>query len=157
MFTLRNSSRICKPRVSGSFLLSILIVLIIPDRFVSSLENAYVLQTPFVVDWVDKCMTMVMEDVDKVHPKVVSFMLNLTSYLAANEWMIVRLRELDIVNRLDIIINGTNLILYDTSLLNYCIIFVILWRAKVMTIYRGRELLSYPIYLPIYIFPSTLF
>ncbi|KAH8338927.1 hypothetical protein KR074_002987 [Drosophila pseudoananassae] len=62
-------------------------------------ENANVLQDPFVVDWVDKCMTMVMEDVDKVHPKVVSFMLNLTSYLAANEWMIIRLRELDIVSR----------------------------------------------------------
>ncbi|KAH8295410.1 hypothetical protein KR018_010942 [Drosophila ironensis] len=62
-------------------------------------ENAYVLQAPFVVDWVDKCITLVIEDSDKVHPKVVSFMLNLTSYLAANEWMIVRLRELDIINR----------------------------------------------------------
>lgn len=64
-----------------------------------SAENTYVLQAPFVVDWLDRCITIVMEDFDKIHPKVVSFMLNLTSYLALNEWMIVRLRELDIVNR----------------------------------------------------------
>ncbi|XP_022209775.2 uncharacterized protein LOC111065718 [Drosophila obscura] len=62
-------------------------------------ENDYVLQAPFIVDWVDRCMTMVTEDFNKVHPKVTSFMLNLTSYLASNEWMIVRLRELDIVGR----------------------------------------------------------
>ncbi|XP_017142330.1 uncharacterized protein LOC108155781 [Drosophila miranda] len=62
-------------------------------------ENVYVLQAPFIIDWVDKCMTMVMEDFNKIHPKVISFMLNLTSYLASNEWMIVRLRELDIVGR----------------------------------------------------------
>jgi len=48
---------------------------------------------------VDRCITAVTEDFNKIHPKVVSFMLNLTSYLANNEWMIVRLRELDIVNR----------------------------------------------------------
>ncbi|XP_034664587.1 uncharacterized protein LOC117898959 [Drosophila subobscura] len=62
-------------------------------------ENAYVMQAPFIVDWVDKCMTMVTEDFNKIHPKVISFMLNLTSYLASNQWMIVRLRELDIVGR----------------------------------------------------------
>ncbi|XP_017036768.1 uncharacterized protein [Drosophila kikkawai] len=63
-------------------------------------ENAYVLEAPFVVEWVDKCITMVVEDFNKIHPKVISFMLNLSSYLAHNEWMIVRLRELDIVNRI---------------------------------------------------------
>ncbi|XP_017074716.1 uncharacterized protein LOC108110239 [Drosophila eugracilis] len=62
-------------------------------------ENAFVLQAPFVVDWVDRVITALTEDFNKIHPKVVSFMLNLTSYLANNEWMIVRLRELDIVSR----------------------------------------------------------
>ncbi|KAH8383028.1 hypothetical protein KR009_006308 [Drosophila setifemur] len=62
-------------------------------------ENNYVLQAPFVVDWADRCMTLVMEDRNKVHPKVVSFMLNLISYIAADEWMVIRLREMDIVNR----------------------------------------------------------
>lgn len=57
------------------------------------------LQAPFVIEWVDKCLTLVSEDINKVHPKVISFMLNLISFMISNEWMIIRLREMDIMHR----------------------------------------------------------
>lgn len=57
------------------------------------------LQAPFVIEWVDKCLTLVSEDINKVHPKVISFMLNLVSFMISNEWMIIRLREMDIMHR----------------------------------------------------------
>ncbi|XP_030373710.1 uncharacterized protein LOC115623481 [Scaptodrosophila lebanonensis] len=62
-------------------------------------ENGFVLQAPFAIEWVDKCVSLVSEDFSKVHPKVISFMLNLCSFLASDEWMIVRLRELRIMHR----------------------------------------------------------
>ncbi|XP_023169547.2 uncharacterized protein LOC111598508 [Drosophila hydei] len=62
-------------------------------------ENAFVLQVPFVTDWVDKCLTLISADFHRVHPKVISFMLNLISFMTSNEWMVLRLRELDIMHR----------------------------------------------------------
>ncbi|EDW66674.1 uncharacterized protein [Drosophila virilis] len=62
-------------------------------------ENAFVLQAPFVTDWVNKCLTLISDDFHKVHPKVISFMLNLISFMTSNEWMVLRLRELDIMHR----------------------------------------------------------
>ncbi|KAH8359263.1 hypothetical protein KR093_005498 [Drosophila rubida] len=63
-------------------------------------ENAIVLQTPFVIEWVDKILTLICDDFHKVHPRVISFTLNLISFMTSNEWMLVRLRELDIMHRL---------------------------------------------------------
>lgn len=99
MFTLRSSSRTCRPRVSLPIGVAPQSALKSSNESHLSAENAFVLQAPFVVEWVDRCITAVTEDFKKIHPKVISFMLNLTSFLANNEWMIVRLRELDIVNR----------------------------------------------------------
>ncbi|EDW84549.1 uncharacterized protein Dwil_GK13078 [Drosophila willistoni] len=62
-------------------------------------DNAFVMHAPFVIEWVDRCITLVTEDINKVHPKVISFMLNLASFLASNEWMLIKLRELDIMHR----------------------------------------------------------
>ncbi|XP_064535581.1 uncharacterized protein LOC135426436 [Drosophila montana] len=62
-------------------------------------ENAFVLQVPFVTDWVNKCLTLISDDFHRVHPKVISFMLNLISFMTSNEWMVLRLRELDIMHR----------------------------------------------------------
>ncbi|EDV93473.1 uncharacterized protein LOC6563860 [Drosophila grimshawi] len=64
-----------------------------------SKENALLLQMPFVIDWVDKCLTLISADFHRVHPKVISFMLNLISFMTSNEWMVLRLRELDIMHR----------------------------------------------------------
>ncbi|XP_060647725.1 uncharacterized protein LOC132785590 [Drosophila nasuta] len=63
-------------------------------------ENALVLQKPFVIEWVDKCLTLICDDFHKVHPRVISFTFNVISFMASNEWMLVRLRELDILQRL---------------------------------------------------------
>ncbi|KAM8703463.1 hypothetical protein ACLKA7_008138 [Drosophila subpalustris] len=63
-------------------------------------ENASLLQAPFVIEWVDKCLTLITSDFHKVHPKVISFMLNIIGFMASNEWMILRLRELDIMHRM---------------------------------------------------------
>lgn len=65
----------------------------------SSIENLYVLQAPFAMDWVDKCITLLDEDFTKVNPKVTSFMLNLCSLLMQNEWILITLKERKIMDR----------------------------------------------------------
>ncbi|ALC45765.1 CG7044 [Drosophila busckii] len=62
-------------------------------------ENAAVLQSAFIIEWVDKCLTLITDDYHKVHPKIISFLLNLISHMASNEWTIIRMRELDIMHR----------------------------------------------------------
>ncbi|KAI8129654.1 hypothetical protein FF38_13103 [Lucilia cuprina] len=69
-------------------------------------ENLYVLQAPFAMDWVDKCITLLNEDFTKVNPKVTSFMLNFCSLLMQNEWILITLKERNIMDRALVIIEG---------------------------------------------------
>ncbi|XP_037944561.1 uncharacterized protein LOC119677333 [Teleopsis dalmanni] len=67
-------------------------------------ENEYVLQAPFAMEWVDKCITMMSEDFTKVDPKVISFMLNVCSLLTSNEWVVIEIKEKRIFERVTFLI-----------------------------------------------------
>uniref|UniRef100_A0A1I8NWR9 Uncharacterized protein n=1 Tax=Stomoxys calcitrans TaxID=35570 RepID=A0A1I8NWR9_STOCA len=65
----------------------------------SEKENLFVLQSPFAVEWVDKCMTALTEDFGKINPKVTSFMLYFCSLLVQNEWVMLMVRERHLMDR----------------------------------------------------------
>uniref|UniRef100_T1PGU0 HEAT repeat protein n=1 Tax=Musca domestica TaxID=7370 RepID=T1PGU0_MUSDO len=65
----------------------------------SEKDNLYVLQAPFAIEWVDKCMAILTEDFGKINPKVTSFMLNFCSLMSKNEWVLVMLRERQIMDK----------------------------------------------------------
>lgn len=72
------------------------------DKLVSHLaakDNAYILQAPFALDWVDRCINILCEDISKLNPKVISFVFNVFGLLINNEWTVIEIRERRLVDK----------------------------------------------------------
>ncbi|XP_075145568.1 integrator complex assembly factor Brat1 [Haematobia irritans] len=86
----------------------------------SAKENLYVLQSPFAIEWVDKCISILTDDFGKINPKVTSFMLNFSSLMIQNEWVMIMLRERHLMDRILFIIK-TNSTRFSPSIKLGCI------------------------------------
>ncbi|XP_061393357.1 uncharacterized protein LOC133328863 [Musca vetustissima] len=65
----------------------------------SEKDNLFVLQAPFAIEWVDKCVAILNEDFSKINTKVTSFMFNFCSIMLRNEWVLVMVRERQIMDK----------------------------------------------------------
>lgn len=63
------------------------------------LDNLFVLQSPFAIEWVEKCVNILTEDFGKINPKITSFMLNFCSLMVQNEWIMIIVRERHIMDK----------------------------------------------------------
>ncbi|XP_073839437.1 uncharacterized protein [Musca autumnalis] len=86
----------------------------------SEKENNFLLQAPFAIEWVDKCVAILSEDFGKINPKVTSFMLNFCSLMIKNEWVLVMVRERHIMDKVLYIIE-TNKNRFNPSIKLGCI------------------------------------
>lgn len=66
----------------------------------ASKENAYILQAPFALDWVDRCTNILCEDITKLNFKVISFAFNVFGLLINNEWTIIEIRERRLIDKI---------------------------------------------------------
>lgn len=62
-------------------------------------DNAYILQAPFALDWVDRCINILCEDITKLNSKVISFAFNVFGLLINNEWTIIEIRQRRLVDK----------------------------------------------------------
>ncbi|XP_004535612.1 uncharacterized protein LOC101453722 [Ceratitis capitata] len=67
-------------------------------------DNAYILQAPFALDWVDRCINILFEDFSKLNPKVISFVFNIFGLLINNEWTIIEIRERRLVDKMLVVV-----------------------------------------------------
>ncbi|XP_053969942.1 uncharacterized protein LOC128871850 [Anastrepha ludens] len=68
-------------------------------------DNAYILQAPFALEWVGRCLNILCEDISKLNPKVISFVFNFFGLLTTNEWTIIEIRERRLMDKVLVIVN----------------------------------------------------
>lgn len=61
-------------------------------------DNAYILQAPFALDWIDRCINILCEDISKLNSRVISFAFNVFGLLINNEWTVIEIKERNLVN-----------------------------------------------------------
>lgn len=61
------------------------------DYLVSG-HNA-LLKSPFVLVWLEKCLTVLETDSSQLRTEVIAFMLRLSALVVENEWLLAPIRE----------------------------------------------------------------
>lgn len=67
-------------------------------RHLAAKDNAYILQAPFALDWIDRCINILCEDISKLNSRVISFAFNVFGLLINNEWTVIEIKERNLVN-----------------------------------------------------------
>lgn len=75
------------------------------STYLAKKEHKSLLETP-VLPWIKKCITLLLNNFDAIHHTVISLMFKLSVNCAENEWLMISLREMNLLQNIVTIVEN---------------------------------------------------